>query len=86
MLRLEKRLTGALRWLFLFIGGAILTLPGLIAVGGSIAAYWRPHLSQLTVATVQEAPAPLAPTPGNIWAADFQTSVEVGGSRDLLSQ
>jgi hypothetical protein len=76
VLNIEKHLTGALRWLFLLVGGAILTLPGLIAVGGSVAAYWRPHLSQRTVATVQEAPTPLAPSAGNVWSADFQASVE----------
>jgi len=70
--KLEKTLTGTLRWLFLLAGGAILAVPGLIAVGG----HWLPHLSQRTVATVQEAPAPLTPSPGNLWSAKFQESVE----------
>ena len=76
MQRLERYWTGAARWLFLIVGGAILAVPGLIAVGGSIAGFWLPHLSQHTVATVQEAPAPLAPSPHNLLDASFQASVE----------
>ena len=76
MAEIAKNLTDASRWLFLIVGGAILAVPGLIAVGGAIAGYWMPHLTQSTVATVQEAPAPVAPSPANLLNANFQQSVE----------
>ena len=76
MQRIENFMTGAAKWLFLIAGGAILALPGVIAVGGAIVCYWLPHLTQRTVATVQEAPAPVAPSPHNLLTASFQASVE----------
>ena len=76
MAEITKNLTDTARWLFLIVGGAILAVPGLIAVGGAIAGYWMPHLTRSTVATVQEAPAPVTPSPANLLSASFQTSVE----------
>lgn len=76
MTDLAKNLTGISRWLFVIAGGAILTIPGLIAVGSAVVGQWMPHLTRSTVATVHEAPAPVAPTPINFFNATFQESVE----------
>ncbi len=54
----------------------MLAVPGLIAVGGAVVGIWMPHLTRSTVATVQEAPAPVAPSPANLLNAKFQESVE----------
>ncbi len=76
MAETAKNLTNASRWLFLIVGGAVLAVPGLIAVGGAVVGTWMPHLTRSTVATVQEAPAPVAPSPANLLNAKFQESVE----------
>ena len=76
MAETAKKLTDATRWLFLIVGGALLAVPGLIAVGGAVVGTWMPHLTRSTVATVQEAPAPVAPSPANLLNAKFQESVE----------
>jgi hypothetical protein len=73
---LEKLWTDGARWMFLIASGALLVIPGLVAVGSAIANYWAPTLTRSTVATVQEAPAPVALTPGNFLQATFQESVE----------